>query len=481
VIDTTVLNVAIPTIRRELHTTLPAVEWVITGYALTYASLLVVGGRLGDIYGPRRLVMIGAGIFGVGSLLASVSTNIPTLIVGEALIEGIGGALMTPNTLSLIANMFTGSRRTNAFAALATAMSTAALCGPTLGGYLTTYHSWRWAFRINVIVAPIVVIGLWLFARPDGRSGRRPRLDLTGSLLIAGSTFLIVFAISQGSAYGYVRPSADFVVLGQLVWSAAAPVSVVPIALLLGLAGIVTFVRVEATKERRRLDPLFELSQFRLRSFRLTTTLMTFVSFSQLGTSFIMALYLQGSRHLTPVQNGLWVLPSAVASTFAAPLGSRLGRRVNLTNALRFGLSVHAAGTIALALLLGSELSYAWILPGYVLYGFGGGIVMALMNPVLLHEIDPSSAGAVAGISTTSRQVGSACGVATCGALFAVASRRYGIHDAIEPAMFAPFLALLTALVVATRLPRVDHHAPIVTELPPPPGLGELAVEPTAG
>jgi EmrB/QacA subfamily drug resistance transporter len=460
VIDTTVLNVAIPTIRSELDASLPAVEWVITGYALMFASLLVVGGRLGDIYGPRRLVMVGAGVFGLGSLVASVSTSIPMLIISKAVIQGSGAALLTPNTLSLIANTFHGAERTRAFAIWATAMSTGAVSGPILGGFLTTYHSWRWAFRINVIVAPIVVLGLWRLARPDGRTGRRPRLDLVGSVLVAAATFLIVFGISQGSTYGYLRPVTDFVVLGLRVWPSTAPLSIVPLAFLLGLAAVAGFVRVEGAKERRRLEPLFEISQFRVRTFSLTTIITCFVSFGQLGVSYLLALYLQGSRHLTPMENGLWVMPSAGASIVGSLFSSRLAGRVGITNALRVGLVLHIAGVAGEAFLLSSHLSYPYILPSFVVYGFGGGIVMALMNPLLLRQVDPAAAGAASGMSATSRQAATACGVAVCGALFTVTTRRYGVHAAIKPAMLAPFLALLGALVVALRLPQVDRHPP---------------------
>jgi EmrB/QacA subfamily drug resistance transporter len=460
VIDTTVLNVGIPTIQKELDAGLPAVQWVITGYALVFASLLVVGGRLGDIYGPRRLVMVGAGIFGAGSLVASASTSIAMLIISKAVIQGSGAALLTPNTLSLIANTFYGAERTRAFAIWATAMSTGAVSGPILGGYLITYHSWRWAFRINVIVAPIVVLGLWRLARPDGRSGRRPRLDLVGSVLVALATFLVVFGLSQGSKYGYLRPVADFVVLGQRIWPSTAALSVVPLAFVLGLVGIVAFVRVESAKERRGFDPLFAISQFRVRTFSLTTIIMCFVSFGQLGVAYLLALYLQGSRHLTPMQNGIWVIPSAGSSIIGSLFSSRLARRVGITNALRVGLVLHISGVVGEAFLLSSDLSYAYVLPAFVVYGFGGGIVMALMNPLLLRQVDPASAGAASGISATSRQAATACGVAMCGALFTVATSRYGIHDAIRPAMLAPFLALLAALVVAALLPQLDRHPP---------------------
>ena len=154
VLDNTILNLAVPTILREFHTQLSSLQWVITGYSLTFATLLIIGGRLGDIFGHRRMFVLGATIFGVGSLLASISTSVPTLFVGEALIEGIGASMMIPATLSILSTTFTGAERPKAFAAWGAVAGASVAFGPILGGFLTTDYSWRWGFRINVIVAP---------------------------------------------------------------------------------------------------------------------------------------------------------------------------------------------------------------------------------------------------------------------------------------------------------------------------------------
>src|SRR5579863_2704120 len=162
VLDNTVLNVAIPTILREFHTTVPSLEWVITGYALTFATLLIIGGRLGDLYGTRRMFIIGAGIFAAGSLLAAVSWNVGSLIVGEAVIEGIGASMMLPATLSILSSSFHGHERATAFAAWGAVAGSAAGLGPVVGGFLTTDVSWRWSFGINVIIAPLAALGAFL-------------------------------------------------------------------------------------------------------------------------------------------------------------------------------------------------------------------------------------------------------------------------------------------------------------------------------
>ena len=180
VLDNTVLNVAIPTILREFHTTLPSLEWVVTGYALTFATLLIIGGRLGDVYGHRRVFVIGAALFGVGSLLASVSHSVGMMILGEAIIEGIGASLMLPATLAILSTTFHGRERATAFATWGATAGVAAASGPVVGGFLTNFYSWRWAFRINVVIAPLAIVGAMLFMqrgeRGDAhRQGRRAR------------------------------------------------------------------------------------------------------------------------------------------------------------------------------------------------------------------------------------------------------------------------------------------------------------------
>src|SRR3954451_7351663 len=170
VLDNTILNVAIPTILREFHTDLPSLQWVITGYSLTFATLLIIGGRLGDVFGHRRMFIIGAALFGFGSLIASVSQGVPELIIGEAIIEGTGAALMMPATLSILSGTFRGRERATAFAMWGATAGVAVAFGPVLGGFLTTNYSWRLAFRINLIVAPIAMIGALLFMRRGERA-----------------------------------------------------------------------------------------------------------------------------------------------------------------------------------------------------------------------------------------------------------------------------------------------------------------------
>src|SRR6185369_15247882 len=187
-----------------------------------------------DIYGHRRLFVIGAALFGIGSLVASVSTSVTQLVIGEAIIEGIGASLMLPSTLAIISTTFQGRERGTAFAAWGATAGVAAAFGPVVGGFLTSNYSWRWAFRINVIVAPIAIIGALIFMT-KGKRARRIPLDAVGAALIASGMFGLVFALSEGSTYGWWKPLEDFSVFGRVVWPVTMPISIMPIVLALSI------------------------------------------------------------------------------------------------------------------------------------------------------------------------------------------------------------------------------------------------------
>jgi EmrB/QacA subfamily drug resistance transporter len=471
VIDSTVLIVSVARIIEDLDTDVVGVQWCFTGYAVVFASGLVIAGRLGDMYGPRRMVLLGTTLFGVGSLIAALSQSLPMLLLGQSLIEGIGAALLVPNTLSLIARTFSGRSRIAAFSAYATSLGAAASVGPVLGGYLTSEHSWRWAFGINVILAPVVFVGLLVTTSRDPAAGGRQRLDVRGALLIAGGMFLLVFGLSQGGVYGWWAPTAP-VTIGDLeVWGASAPISVVPIALLCGVALLVAFCRTEIGLERRAAHPLFEFSQFRLRTFRLANLSTFFSAFGQLGVAVSLALYLQDVKGLSPLQNGLWVAPANVALLFGAPFGGWMSRRTDATTTLRVGVVGQIVGLGYLVVTVPMDVPYANVLPGFLVYGFATGLYSSQLTRVMLNDIAPSRSGAASGMNQTARQVATALGVATMGMVFAVVSAAYGLDSALRPPLTVAMGTLAISALFVWRLPRIDARPPEVSEAPGAPEL----------
>ena len=420
VLDTSVLNVAIPTMLRELDTTVPSLEWVISGYALTLASLLIIGGRLGDLFGHRRLFIIGLCFFGTGSAIAALAPNVGVLILGEAVIEGTGAALMVPSTLALLSGSFQGRERAGAFAAWGAAMGGAAAFGPVIGGFLTTNYSWRWAFGINVIIAPIAIAGALLFIKPGKPTGDRTAIDFLGALLVACGTFLVVFGLSQGPTYGWRKPLEAFHIGGLELWPTSMPVSIVTAAFLAGAALLAVFVRVEMVKERDGRHPLFEFSQMRRPSFRYGTIVVMIAALGQLGMLFCLPLFLQTSSDLTAQQTGLWLLPLGIGIIIGAQLGGRLAHRVGVTNVIRAGFVAEVVGVVSMIPGLQPGASFWRILPCLMLYGAGSGVANSQLTNVVLWGIPSERAGAAGGANSTARQLGAALGAATLGTLLTV-------------------------------------------------------------
>jgi EmrB/QacA subfamily drug resistance transporter len=427
VLDNSVLNVAIPTILREFHTTLPSVQWVVTGYALTFASLLIIGGRLGDVYGHRRIFIIGASLFGAGSLLASVSWSVGSLIAGEAIIEGIGASLMLPATLAILSITFKGPERGPAFAVWGATAGAAAALGPVVGGFLTTEYSWRWAFRINVIIAPVAIVGALIVMAKSARDPQRRQVDLPGAALIAAGMFLLVFGLSEGPSDGWLIPTKDVSAAGTTIWPKTAPISMIPLVFIVGVTILVAFYRLERVKERDDRAPLFEFGQLRHPTFRygLLTTIV--LAMGQLGLLFVLPVFLQDGKHLSAETNGLWVLPTGLFIVVGAQVGGRLTRRIGTTAVARTGLILETIGLLAVAFAVSPRLTFLSLLPGFAFYGVGIGFASSQLTNIVLSAIRKEKAGAASGANTTARQIGSALGVAVIGGLLTAETVRRAV------------------------------------------------------
>jgi EmrB/QacA subfamily drug resistance transporter len=440
VVDNSILTVAIPTILRDFHTTLPTLQWVVTGYSLTFASLLVIGGRLGDLYGHRRTFIIGAGLFTVGSLLAALSWGVGSLVVGEALIEGIGASLMMPATLAIISTTFTGRERSTAFAAWGAVAGAAVAFGPVVGGFLTTNYSWRWAFGINVIVAPLAILGATLFTKPSPRAERRIRIDFTGAALVSSGMFLLVFALSEGSTYGWWSSIKTFHIGDLEVWSSAQAVSLIPIVVVVALALLTTFVVIERAKERRDADPLFPIGQLKHKSFRYGLITTAVLATGQVGLLFVLPVFLQDGKHLTAETNGLWILPLGVIIMLASQLGIRFTRTIGTTRTVQVGLVCETIGLVVLAFAISPDVTFVELLGGFILFGTGIGFATSQLTNVVLCDVDLDKSGVASGTNTTVRQVGAALGIAVIGSILTVQT----IHHTVDRVRAAPDIPAAT-------------------------------------
>ena len=421
-LDTTILNVAIPTIRRDLHTTLASLQWVVAGYSLTLGALLIIGGRLGDLFGVRRAFVAGALLFAGGSLLASLATSTPQLVLGEAVIEGIGASLLFPASLATLSTAFQGPARAKAFALWGGVAGAAAALGPVIGGWLTSDYSWRWGFRINVVVAPLAALAALAALPRDARRDGSARLDIGGALRLGAGLFLLVFAFNEAPDHGWLLNRGAGIAIGPLrLWSSSWPVSPVAIALVAAVGALAGFVRLERRGDRTwrgdrtRHDPLVDLRLFAGRDFSAGLVTAAAVVMAQAGTMFVLAVFLQTTHRLTPVVAGRWLLPVGVAVLAGAQLGGRGAARLGPTIVVRTGILVQLTGVLAAAALVRTDISWAPLGAALALFGLGAGMASSQLTNVILAEVPRERAGSAGGVATTNNSIAAALGVTVLG------------------------------------------------------------------
>ncbi|MCU1368212.1 MAG: transporter, partial [Ilumatobacteraceae bacterium] len=311
VLDNTILNVAVPTIVRDFHSNVSSLQWVISGYALVFASLLISFGRLGDIIGRRKMFFAGATMFAVGSLIASLSHSVAQLFIGESLLEGIGAAAMLPATLSIISATFQGRERGSAFAVWGAVAGGAGALGPFLGGILTTDYSWRWAFRINVVIAPLAILAGLKYVR-DSKDERSKGVDPAGVVVVTIGLLGLVFGIIEASRYGWWSPISSTRIAG---------LSPVPWSLLVAVIMLTIFVRLELRRAAADRAVVFDFGDLVHRGFRYGLINTGVLSMGEFGAFFVIPIFLQAGLHFSAIKTGTWLLPAGVAVFGGARVG----------------------------------------------------------------------------------------------------------------------------------------------------------------
>ncbi len=415
IIDNSVLNVAIPYILHDLNTSLNNIQWVISGYALIIATLLITVSRLGDMYGRKRILMLGTVLFAIGSFTASIAPNVFILFIGEAFIEAIGAAMMLTSSLALLTNEFRGKERALAFGVWGAVAGAAGSIGPLVGGYFTTYYSWRWSLRINVVVALIALAGsIFIIAPP-----RIPKLklDVGGAILSGLGLFAIVFGFIEGQKYGWWHINQTFK-LGAL--SLPGSISIIPYAFILGAVLLIAFVYYELYVERKGGKPLLQMRLFKNRGFSAGLITLGIVSLGQFGTFFIMPIYLQNVLGKNAFQTGLVFLSSSLTILIIGPLtGLIVSRKVRPRIIVSLGMFCVAGGIFWLSRVIGLEISIWTLTPPLILFGIGVGSSSAQLTNVVLSAVPQKDSGEASAANNTMRQVGTSIGIAVIGVIFA--------------------------------------------------------------
>ena len=413
IMDATVVNVVLPVLIRDISLTASDAEWINSVYALVFASLLITLGRIGDIFGRRRLLIIGILIFGVASVLAASSYSGTTLIAAR-LLQGVGGAMILPATLSTVNALFTGRERGIAFAIWGSTIGGMAAVGPVVGGWLTTDFTWRWAFLINIPIVLIVLIGtlVWVPETKDPHVERG--MDILGVVLSIAGLGAVVFALIEGQRYGWGIATAPLTIGGfSWTWS----ISPVPVAFILGLVSLTAFVLVERAKARAGTPALLDLSLLRIRSFRYGAIAALIVALGEFGMLFALPLFLQGALGYTALKTGLLILALAIGTFLISGGTPQLTQRLGSRAVVRIGLFLEAAAITGLGLSISLTASGGVLASWLFLYGAGVGMATAQLTSVILIDVPVSQSGQASGLQSTVRQLGAALGIAVLGTL----------------------------------------------------------------
>ncbi len=396
-LDNNIINVAIPAIQQDLGLTTSGLEWVVSSYILVFASLLLAGGRLADVWGRKRLFLIGLSIFTGASLVAGFATTVDVLVISRA-IQGLGAALVTPTTLAIISATFPEGRRRAAAVGIWSAVGALALAvGPLLGGLLSEYLSWGWIFFINVPVGLATLALAAVAIRESSQDAGPRRLDVPGILTSAGALFTVTFALIEGHDRGWTSP----VILGSFA-----------VALTLGIV----FVGIERRLGSSKVgDPMVKMSLFRERVFSGGLVALMMWGFGLFGIYFFTSLYLQGVLGFSPTEAGAAFVPMALLMAAGAVISERVSHRLGAYRVVAVAMLLMAGG-IASVSLLGADAGFWSLMPSFAVIGIGGGLTVPLTSSVL-DAMPRAEAGVASGIFNASREVSGLLGITVIGAV----------------------------------------------------------------
>jgi len=416
IIDGTIVNTIFPEISKDLSLSSTEVQWVQESYVLVFASTLLIWGSLADRLGRRRLLVIGIVIFIASSVWAGTADSASSLILSRV-VQGFGGAMVLPTTLSLVNATFQGKERGIAFAVWGSTIGGMVAVGPVLGGWLATDFTWRWAFLINVPLGIMIIVGLLLFAMESKSPGERKAIDWVGGLLSVLLFGPLVFGLIEGRVYGWweVNPKNSFSI-GTFSW-AESGISVIPVALGIALLAGVVFVWWETMRARKNQGVLLDLNLFRIASFRNGSVAALIISMGEFGLIFAIPLWLQNVIGMTPIGAGLVLLWLAGGAFFASGIGGALSGKLPPARAVQLGVLLEIVGIVGFGLVASTDTGWQAIAPFLFLYGVGVGLATAQLTGVIMVDVPMEKTGQGSGSQSTVRQIGSALGIAVIGTM----------------------------------------------------------------
>jgi EmrB/QacA subfamily drug resistance transporter len=443
-LDNTVVNVALPSIERDLHITISQLEWIVTSYALVFAALLITGGKLADLLGRRKIFVVGLAVFTLSSLACGMAPNAGFLI-GARAVQGVGAALMNPATLSIITATFPPRQRGQAIGIWAGVSALALAIGPLAGGLIVDNIGWNWIFFINVPVGVLGIVVSQFFITESRDTSHEQSVDFPGLVTSAGALFALSYALIEGNQRG---------------WSSAEILGLFAAAAVL----LVAFLMLES---RQRL-PMLDLSLFKNSSFVGANVVALLVSLGMFGVFFFISLYVQNILGYSPTRSGAIFLPMTILIILIAPIAGKLSDRIGGRWLMGGGMTL-----LGISLLfyqrLGLHSTFWTLLPSLVLGGIGMALTMSPMTSVAMGSVPVDKAGVGSGVLNSFRQMGGSLGIALMGAILAsylhaapgtlLAKQQYvdGLHAALLVSAFIAFAAAIVAIVLVRVEPAVER------------------------
>jgi EmrB/QacA subfamily drug resistance transporter len=448
-LDNTVVNVALPSIQADLHLKISELEWVVTGYALTFGAFMLTGGKLADLFGRRKIFVFGLVIFTAASLACGLA-NGPGMLIGSRVVQGVGAALMNPATLSIIVATFPARQRGTAIGIWAGVSALALAIGPLVGGIITERINWSWVFFINIPVGVLGVVAAFLFIDESRDTSQEQRPDIPGLVTSTLGLFALTYALIEANEYGWTSSRI-------LVSFAIAAVSLVAFVVL----------------ERRQRLPMLDLSLFRNRGFSGANAVMLLIGLAMFGVFFYVSLYVQQVLGYSAIQAGATFLPWTILIILLAPQAGRLSDKYGPRPFVCGGMVV-LTGALILFARMGTEENFWDLLPAMLLGGIGMSGAMAPTTAAAMRCVTPDKAGVGSAVLNSMRQVGGSMGIAIMGAIVAASasgSRRpdpagfiHGFHHALETAACLTLLGAAIAALTLPKVPREQRRAAAVAE-----------------
>ncbi|MFZ2511526.1 MAG: MFS transporter [Gordonia sp. (in: high G+C Gram-positive bacteria)] len=414
VLDSTVMNVSISAVVADLDTSVSSMQSAITFYTLTMAALMLLGGKLGDIWGRRRAFVIGSIIYAAGSLTTALSQGFLMLFVGWSIVEGIGAVLVIPAIAALTAANYQGADRVKAFAAVGAVSGVAAAVGPLVGGFVTTYFSWRYVFAAEVVIMAVVLVCV-KFIGDDERPTARVGVDVLSFVLSATGLVLVVFGMLQSKTWGWLQPRSIPEIGGHRI--APFGISLVAYLLLAGAVLLVVFYRRQIALEAAGGAPLLRVSMLKIPALRSGLSVLLAQYLVVGAVFFIIPIYLQMTLGLDALETGIRILPLSVALVLFSILGTALVKRLPVRMIVRLGQLLLVVGT---ALLLGAvevQLDSPWFRSGMFVLGAGIGMLASQLGNINLSAVDTSRSSEVGGVQGVAQNLGSSLGTALIGSV----------------------------------------------------------------